>query len=97
MTSYGCTHMRAYPYRTRSIETIAANCAHVKAFQQLVKPSSIHVQRVQHVIDAEDVRVLRRDTCARSSTDTHGCNARKHVTDVFAVCNQTEQSLRLTA
>jgi hypothetical protein len=43
------------------------------------------------------LRVLRRDTCARSTTDTHGCNARKHVTDVFAVCNQTEETLCLTA
>lgn len=37
------------------------------------------------------------DTCARSTSDAYGRNARKNISDVFAVCDQREQTMRLTS
>ena len=40
---------------------------------------------------------LRRDACTRSASDANRRNAREHVSDVFAVGDKTEQSVRLSA
>jgi hypothetical protein len=41
-------------------------------------------------------RLLGRNACARPTADAHGCNTRENISDVFAVCDQREQPLRLT-
>lgn len=84
--------MRMHTQVKRSMETIAANCAHVKGLCP-ARQAFTRVHTPRHTcIDV----ALRRNACARTSSDTHGCNTRKYIADVFAVRDQTEKPLRLS-